>query len=397
MTVDLLREEFVKRDYFWQKVQKEDGWKGGTLPVPFEGQYASSVSFGSLTDSTDIAEYDYVRGTITAPVELWASLLFNHSDLQEHNGKIPETSFLKILPGQVERFMGYVKEVTSQALLTGPHFAKAVADTDLANGVIEVDKIDRFTKDQKVSLDDDNSSATSYYVIAISIDASTVTLSATRDGAAANISAYTTAQNAKFYHPGAQAAPFTSLRNALLSSANGGGSSIHGVTKTTWPHLQAVNKSGSDITASNILDKLFDFYTDVRRKAKGNANTFLMSFKHLGSVMKQIQLEKGAFHVTKQPKASQYGWTEIEITSVQGSLTVVGIQEMDDDVIFAVDWNSFKFCSNGMFKKRMSPDGTEYFEVRATTGFSYIVDISLFGEMMYMIPGHNGVLYSISY
>lgn len=397
LSVPLLMEEFLPRSYFFQKVEKEQGWKGGNLPVPFMGQYASSVAFGSLTASNDIAEFDYVRGNISTYKELWGTMIFNHGDLQEHNGKIPETTFLKILPDQIDSFMNYCKEVTSANLLTGSHFARVLDDTNAATGVYVVDKVDRFTLGQKASLDDDNSSPMDVYVIAITLDTKEVTFSATRGGAAANLSAYTFAQNAKFYHPGAQTGSFVSLRSALLSAANGGSSTLHGVTKTAYPHLQAINILGSSITASNILDKLFDGYTEVRSRARGNASTILMSFKHLGSVMKQIELQKGAFVVSKQPNASQYGWTEIEVTSVKGTLMIVGIQEMDDDVIFYVDWSSFKFASNGLFKKRVSPDGLEYFEVRNTTGYQYICDVSLFGELVVMKPSSNGVLYSISY
>jgi hypothetical protein len=187
------------------------------------------------------------------------------------------------------------------------------------------------------------------------------------------------------------------MRQAFLSAANGGSASLHGVSKLAYPHLQAVNVLGSSITASNILDKLFDAYSSIRQKARGNANTILMSFKHLGSIMKLIETQKGPFKVTKDPSASLYGWTEIEITSVKGALTIVGIQEMDDDVIFFVDWGAMKFMTNGFFKKRKSPEGKEYFEVRNTTGYQYIVDTSLFGEMMYTKPGNCGVVYSISY
>jgi hypothetical protein len=34
LAIDLLKQEYQKRDYLLQKVNKDDGWKGGTLPVP---------------------------------------------------------------------------------------------------------------------------------------------------------------------------------------------------------------------------------------------------------------------------------------------------------------------------------------------------------------------------
>jgi hypothetical protein len=396
----------IARDYMLTNLEKDNSWKGGNLIVPFVGAGASSVSFGSLTSSTDVAEDAFVRGSITGPgTEVWGTMIFNHQDLMQADGKIPETTFLRLLPDRVEAFMRVMKEAVSVSLLVGGSFAKSVVDTDLANGIIEVDHIDRFQIGQKVSLDDDNSSPTDYYVIAINVNGATlssgtgtVTLSATRGGAAASLTAYTTAQNAKFYHPGSQASSFVSLRSALLSSANGGSSTIHGQTKTAYPVLQAVNIDGSTITATNILDKLLDGYTEVRRRGKGNADTIVMSYKHLGSIMKLIEVQKGGFKVSvNSTKASMYGWTEIEVTSVRGNLKIVGVQEMDDDIIAYVDWSGLKFFSNGFFKKRMSPDGKEYFEVRNTTGYQYLVDICLFGELQVHAPGHMGILYGISY
>lgn len=402
LTNDLLKESLLKRDYVLSKVPKNDQWKGGRLPVPFRGAKASSVRFGKLTRSNDISQSKMVRGNITDYIEVWGSMQFYHRDLQEHNGKIPESTFLRILPDEVDDFMDYVKMVTSLQLGGGPHFATVTDSTNAATGVFIVNRIDRFEIGQHILLDDDDSGFTDVYVIAINVNTSAVTLSLTRGGAAANLAAYTTAQNAKFYYDGVtdgagNYTTFVSMRSALLSAANGGSATLHGVSKLAYPHLQAVNVDGSAITASNILDKLFDAYTEVRTKAKGNASTYIMSFKHLGSVMKLIETQKGPFMVTKAANASLYGWTEIEITSVKGVLTLVGIQEMDDDIIPMVDWTSMEFVTNGYFKKRINPDGDEYFEVRDEDGYSYIIDLFLFGEMMYKKPGHNGIIYGISY
>jgi hypothetical protein len=395
----LLKEELLKRNWLLQNIERDDSWAGGKIIVPFKGARASSVAIGALTGSSDIAEDDYVRGSIDDYVELFGTLKFNHRDLIDHEGKIPEATFIKVISETVDDFTDYMNQVASVALTVGDAFAKATADTDLSNGVIAVDKIDRFNLGQKVSLDDDNSSAASYYVIAINVDASTVTLSASRGGSAADISAYTTAQNAKFYHPGGQGASFTSLKSALLSSANGGSSSLHGQTKTAYPFLQAVNVDGSAVTSANLLDKIFDAFTTVQRKARGGkANTILMSLANLGVIMKLIQIEKGPYHVAPGDKrAMEYGWHEIMIGSTTGQmLKLVGIQEMDDDLVYFLDMKAMKFRSKGFFRKRKSPDGREYFEVRNTTGYEYIVDTCLFGELEVSKPGNCGVMHSIA-
>src|SRR5438105_3249683 len=98
---ELLKEELLKRDWLLSNVEKDNSWKGGNLIVPFKAAGASSVSFGSLTGSTDIAEDSYVRGSITTQPEVWGSMVFNHRDLMEHD-KISEQNFLKILPDTVD-------------------------------------------------------------------------------------------------------------------------------------------------------------------------------------------------------------------------------------------------------------------------------------------------------
>lgn len=403
LTDDLLMEELVKRDYFLNKIAKDEDWKGGDAIVPFRGAQASSIKFGALTASTDIAQSQYVRGKINAYREVWGSLIFNETDLQQHDGKIPESTFLRILPDEIDNFMDNFKEVVSFQLAAGPHFAAVTDSTDAATGIFIVDRIDRFMIGMKVTLDDGNSSPADVYVIAIDINTNSVTVSDSRGGSAWNASAYTAAQSAKFYYDGvwdgSSSISFVSIRDALLSATNGGASTLHTITKTSYPHLQAVNISGSSISATNIVDELFDAYVDVRIKARGKANTFVMSYKNWGSVMKSQQIEKGAYAVVGAPKRSEYGWQEMTIASTKSgeTLDIAGVQEMPDDIIFIIDWNSMKFMSNGGFKKRISPDGRMFFEIRNTTGYQYVVDTCLFGELKHMKPGNNGVIHSISY
>ena len=51
----ILAEEFQKDNYIFDKMDRDDDWTGqGNLIVPFKSAGASSLSFGSLTGSTDI-------------------------------------------------------------------------------------------------------------------------------------------------------------------------------------------------------------------------------------------------------------------------------------------------------------------------------------------------------
>lgn len=399
MPYDLLRDEFLKRDFLLSKVEKKNDWKIGPLIVPFQGAYASSVSLGSLTAANDISEDSFVRGEISTAPEIWGSMIFNHRDLMEHNGKVNEQSFLKILPDSLESFMDKLKWMTSQQLLTGAVYATATVD-GTAGGDLAIDRVERFSIGQKVRLFDNNTAAASYYVIAVNLNTDIISLSATRGGAAANISAYTVAQGAVVYLDNGDTAGnrFTSLSSSLLSAANGGSTNLYGVAKTAYPALQALNFDGSTITAANLVSKIFGYFNTSRQKGKGNPSTAVMSFKHLGTVMSLVEASKGAFKVAPDSvEANLYGWTKVIIHGVYGALEVVGVQEMPDNQIFFLDWRALCFHSNGMFQKRTAPDGKQYFEQRATSGYSYIIDICLFGDLVVHRPNYCSVVYGISY
>jgi hypothetical protein len=404
---ELLKEELIKRDYLLTKVEKDDGWLGGNLVVPFKAAGASSVAFGQLSASTDIAQDNYVRGGIPSQKEAWGSMLFNHRDLMEHES-VSEKNLLKILPDTVNDFMDYMKNVVSVNLLNGPWFAQLTANATSSNGQILVDRPDRFIVGQKVVVDDSGTGGPiTGYVSTIDMNTVTgtstgiVTLVTARGGSTNvdfSVNNKTTANTARVYNDGQETNGFSDLRSALLSSANGGSSTLYGVTKTLYPYLQAINVSGASITASNIVEQIFNAFTQTRRLGKGNPTDILLSYKNWGYVIAVVEASKGAYNVKPgSAKASQYGWDEIEIGSVTNqALKFVAIQEMADDVIYLMDWKALKFYSNGFFRKRKSPDGIEYFEVRAQTGFQYIVDICLFGDLVLQRPSYCGIIYSVS-
>jgi hypothetical protein len=394
----LLKEEMVKRDYVLANIDKDNNWKSGNLIVPFKGGQASSVSSGSLTASNDVAEDTFVRGTVSSPVEVWGTMLFNHRDLLEHD-KISEQNFLKILPDTVDDFMEYLKFVVSNALLNGAHFAKTTAASSANDGNLTVDRPDKFTIAQKVIIAATSPATITAYVKAININSKVVNVVTTRGGSTVvDFSANNVASGAKVYNDGFQSSSFSSMKGILLSAINGGDTNVASVAKTSYPYLQAINVDGSDITASNIVEKCFDAFTKTRVLGKGKPTDIVMSLTNLGYVMKVVEASKGAYNVVPNSrKASQYGWTEIAIGSVTNQeLKFVGVQEMEDDSIMLLDWRSWKFYSNGFFRKRKSPDGIEFFEVRATTGYQYLIDICLFGEQTCLRPSYNGILYGVA-
>lgn len=393
---ELLKEEMIKRDYLLSNVEKDDGWLGGNLIVPFKAAGASSVAAGSLSASNDIAEDKYVRGSITTQPEVWGTMIFNHRDLMEHD-KVSEQNFLKLLPDTVDDFMTYMKFVISTNILNGAHFATVTVSNNVNNGLLTVDRPERFVIGQKVIVA--AASDATGYVSTINMNTKVILLVTARGGATPiDWSANNVTAGQKVYNDGFKTGALSSLRDALLSNANGGSANLYGQAKTSAPYLQAINVLGSGVNAANLMEQVFDALTQIRSFGKGNPTDVVMSYKNLGSAMKIIENSKGAYNVQVGAKANQYGWTEITVGSVaKGSLKLVGVQECDDDVIMFLDWRALKFYSNGFFRKRKSPDGIEYFEQRATTGYSYIVDICLFGDLVVLRPSYCGIMYSISY
>jgi hypothetical protein len=412
MPYELLFEEVMKRDYFLLNVEKDQSWCEGPLQVPFMGGHASSFAYGQLTDQDDVTEDRPVRGEVNAYREIWGTMKFHQRDLDQHGSL--EKSFLKILPDRLEDFVSKMKEIVSVNLLNGTHFANyddTSAANDLANGIIATDRPARFTIGQYVEIGPAGGPASKTgYVSAINIDDKTVTIDSQIDlaGGAVDLTAVTAvAVDDRFYVRGAITSgnAFTSLRDQLLSLANGGSANLFGQSKLAYPHLQAPNFDGSGITAANILDQIFDFYNETRTLGKGAPTDVIMSYKNLGSAMKALEgglvggasTVSGRKYTATDSKASAFGWTEIEVVGVTGKLKLVGVQEMDDDIMYILDWRALKLHSNEFFERRTAPDGKQFYEVRATTGYQYFVDTRFYGELVVSKPSHCGVIQDISY
>lgn len=401
LAYELLKDEHNKRNYLMGKVERDNSWKGGALVVPFEGASESSYKMGGLTDVADVSEAVFVRGTVSGQKEIFGTMVFNERDLSEHNtgggDGVSEQSFLKNLPKRLSGFMDGMKEIVSTALLSGSHLCALTANGD-NTGVVSVDRIERLSIGKKVMIKDGNSSAVAGYISAIDMNASTATLKTDRTYATPlDCTAFTTAQGAKLYIDGGDTASnnFTDLVDQLLPASAGGSANLFGQSKLAYPYLQAIAIDGSSVSSTNVLDSIFDAWATVIQKGRGTTDkTVLLSYKHLGNVMKKLETGSGAYrHV--ETKVSAYGYTEITVAGARGVLTLAGVQEMRNDVIIFVDWSGIKFHTNGDFHVIKDPEGKMYYVQRSTSGYKYFVDVALRGELVVSAPWKMGIIHSI--
>lgn len=391
MPYELLVEEMKKKNYFFNKVEKDQDWTGGTLEVPFEGGEYSSLSLGALTASTDIAEATEVMGTIASQPELWGTMLFNEKDLDRHGDL--EKSYLKIVPGKIDQFIQRMQERVSILLLgDGKTIAYATGDGQ-AGGTIVVDRPHFFTIGEKIEVIDDNTSAAAGYITAINVGTKTLTIKDARSaGSAVNLSSFTVSQNARIQLPNATSAGFTGLKSSLLSAANGGASTLYGQTKTSYPFLQATQIDGSGFTAATLLDDLLGAFYQHANLGKGNASDILVNFGVMKNIAKQLETNRRFVTTDKQ---AGYGWRSMKLMGPDGEINLVSIRDMFTSEAYIVDWNAMKLHGSKFFERKRHLDGLESFLIRNTTGYQYIVDLKFYGDLVVNKPSHCGVIYGL--
>lgn len=371
----LFENEFTKLSYIWQNCEKDKSWRGGTYEIPILEAGFSSVQYGSLASSSDIAEMDVALGTTTMK-ELWGSILVREADLYRHGDM--EQSYLKIMPEKIEEFVKYMQSLVATGFLQGPRIAKATADGE-ADGEITVDKPHFFRKGMKVEIDDANSNAVTGYVRSINLSTNKLLIYDARSGGSVvDLSGYTTVQTAVVRIVGTASEAFTSLPEFLLSAANGGSDSLYGKTKTDYTALQALSASGSGWTANTVLDDILTAYyafADMRGEMYKEIWVGSGIYKNIA---KLLETNKRASIVDKK---AGYGFNSIDLIGAEGQAKIVCLRDMPNDKVYFGSADKVKFAGAEPFKRKMY-NGEEFFMVRGTTGPEYISDMALRGDFI---------------
>jgi len=398
--VNILKDEVKKRDYMFRTIKKDPNWKGGRYQIPVNTAVASSVKFGALTAEASIAEAKATMAYETEYLEIAQSLIFSQRDLASSDSY--EGSFIKVMMDTLEPAALYYKEVISHSLLLGSKIDSLTANGDaLGTGVASVNFPERFEIDQLVVFRNDDPAAAEFYVIAVDLNAKSITVSATRGGSAASIAAYTTAKSSAIHFDGtvntstgALQNSMNNLRDSLLSSANGGSANLHNVAKASYKQWQAHNEDLSGASAETLIEELFKMWVIASRKGRGNPSEILISFDNFQFIVNSLETNR-RFSVSDL-KAG-YGFQSVKITGPSGALVVTALREMDNDIAPVVDWASFRLAGMKFFEPIKSPkNGDQVFEVRNTDGYKYIMDVAFYGNLVMYHPSYNGIGCKIS-
>ena len=405
---ELLKNELFGDDVLLKKIDIKEGWlDGATLQVPFKEASASTVVYGELEAESDIAQSVLEKGSLSAHKTVTSSLRFAHRDLQDHKGGVSKKSFLKILPNELDDHLKLLRGLIVNNFLNGVKLAvvKGTVDsTDAAAGILPVNNPQKLKLNMKLDflVNAADSTPTTVYVKELDIPARKAKFVTARGGVTpvdftavgqvAVVDSFLTL-------PKAWGKGFVSIKDMLLPAAVGGVAQIAGKTKSAYSYLQAYAKSGSNITATSILTPLFDMQTEICTYTPAEPKEIWMSYKNLGTSLKEIEKSKGAFNIVPgSRKTDVFGYDTVEIGSVAGgTLKLVGIKIMDDDFIAFMDNGVLDFHTDSFIRRIKSPDGLEYHTTRTVNGYFHIIDHECHGDLMLNKPNGCGVLHSISY
>lgn len=380
----VIEDVFKEHNFVWNKLEKDRSWTNGVeYQIPWELAEADNHEFGGLVDEDDIGEGLYAKPKIYDQAELWSTLDFHEKDLDRHKGNM-EDSFLDILPSKLKKMTRRTKAIISAALIRGGSIGVAETDGN-ASGELTVDRPQLLTIGMKVLIKD-SASQTTGYVRKIHIQSRKITIfDARKAGAAVDLSAFTVAQGAGLYVVGADTENFFTFQDYLLPASEGGKDEVYEsrFKKDDFPLLQPMvfdgGASGMNITASNVLDKLYDLYFDAKEYGKIESGELLVPYHIFKACAKKLQSNK-QYH--NGEAMAGVGFDTITIMGGRGAMKLTALDILRNDQMMMINWEDFFFAGDKFFDRKRQLDGREYYTIRKKTGYVHIVDSVFRGNLL---------------
>lgn len=382
----LLENEIIKLNWFIRKVKKDPNWSLGAYQIPIEMSENSRFEFDALPASNDIPGATYALPEVSSPAELFGSLKFNNKDLERHDGDLKK-SFLSIAPKKIKQFVTRLEEQASLSMLGDGSICTLTANGTVG-GVATVNRPWLLTNGQKVILRTSSALVATGYVNNIDINAKTFKLVTAAGGSTGvDISGQTTALSSKVYTPGAQTKRFTSLIDIVFPTAMGGADTLYGgaIVKANSPVLQPFVKDiSASTTRAALKASLFSFYYEAEQMGRNENRELLVPY----SVFQALALEtEGTRQRTGDDVKTTVGAKSMKLQGPDGDMVVTAIRDMVDGFCVVMDWDSVVLASRGELIKKANKMGGDFFEERATSGYTYIVDKKMEAELIVTAPG----------
>lgn len=377
-TNEVLENEIKKLNWLLPKLKKDNQWSLGEYTLPAETQQNSRFEWGALPAQSDIPKAAYAKPVISAPKQLLGSLHFDQQDLSRHNGDLKK-SFLSIMPGKLKQFTERMNEQINLSVLGDGSLCSVTANST-AGGVVTVGKakIGYFTGGQKVSLLGTGlATLVSGYVRSINVNAGTFLLyNAATGGAVVDLTNYTTAAVTKVYQVGATTERVTSLMDIIFSAATGGADTLYGgsLVKADSAVFQPYyNDIAASNTAATFISSLYDSYFEMVEMGRSGVNKeVVMPFHAFKAVAKHLE---GSRQYAMEQMSGAYGSKALKLIGPDGDMVLRAARGIPTTKVFLMDYDAVTLISRGELIKKANPmSDKEAFEIRATTGYSYVVD-----------------------
>lgn len=396
-------EDMVKRsDFFLKKVKIKKDFNEDELAIPFIMSQHSNVRAGKLTPVAEITRGNGEQGVLkdSELLELWGTVKIHEKDIRKH--KSAEKSFKAMFPSKLNGLMETMKEQVSVMFLQDGSIAKVKSyETDGTDGIVEVDRPERFQPRQRLDITDGTSTINAY-IRQINMETNKITFfTAEEGGAAADLSAVTNgfvgAPASLSIRPYDMASTnnFDTLKDMLLPASQGGKATLHGVTKLDSPILQAhyVDATAEGWSAATILKNVFDFSRSVKQKGKVKKSSIVVPYYVFNDLVLDAQEQK---RYSAEDVEAGFGYDKVTIRGAGGSMEVYGVYDLTDTG-YIIDWDHLYLCSPEMFSTNRELGAEPWERVRTEDGHVYILDVCFRGGLAIRKASGFGVIDKLTY
>ena len=196
------------------------------------------------------------------------------------------------------------------------------------------------------------------------------------------------------------------LRPDSQAATAGPNDVLWGFRKREEAFMQAIEVPGNSIGTgdadADIIEAIFTGLSIITSKEENIKNLeVIMNVAWWSKCIQLIQSEKTAFKVAPNTtNVTQYGWNTIKVQGpdrMGSGILLTGIQELNDNEIYLVNWERFQFLTNQLFEwvESPSPDKNKWVTIRDTTGgkgYQYIRDCITFGDLVCTEPCANAII-----